>query len=366
MYQNTAEDDNSDSTTGESNTEDISPPETELTPINSVITPGQIGFSEVMYAEKNSVNTVVQWIELYNKSNGLVDMSGWKLEIETRDEDDQHRFTEIYFNNLQISDNGTVLLITMDGRKSTQISDEIVYNLFTEHSTEFDQIEPNDNLFGSKGFFLQLSTPEGVISDVVGNLDGDSSTEDEPAWELSDPLTVDGARSSIMRRYSVEDNLPLNGRKKVNWVLSSNLPLSISTFLGSNTDHGNPGHRIASPLPVELSTFSVELSKEGIRINWTTESEIDNAGFNILRSERPNGQYRIINDKLIQGAGTSGERNSYLWIDTTTTHDIEYHYKIQDVSFAGETQILATQRMKGIISPKHRFTTSWGDIKEDK
>ena len=43
------------------------------------------------------------------------------------------------------------------------------------------------------------------------------------------------------------------------------------------------------PLPVSLSHFRAELTDAGVIIKWTTESELDNAGFNILRSETKNG-----------------------------------------------------------------------------
>ncbi len=76
------------------------------------------------------------------------------------------------------------------------------------------------------------------------------------------------------------------------------------------------------PLPVTLSYFRAERTVEGVAIRWTTESEIDNAGFNILRSRTKDGTFKVVNPTLIEGAGTTGERHTYTWIDTTAKPDI--------------------------------------------
>ena len=88
--------------------------------------------------------------------------------------------------------------------------------------------------------------------------------------------------------------------------------VSSSEFLlrKSVSDLGTPGYRRGKPLPVELSQFSAKFVKNEVIINWTTESELDNAGFNIYRSTSQTQNFQRINTKLIQGAGTTGERNT--------------------------------------------------------
>ena len=58
-----------------------------------------------------------------------------------------------------------------------------------------------------------------------------------------------------------------------------------------------------------------------------TLSETDNAGFNILRSHRKEGEYKQINSELIQGAGITGERNTYKWVDPTEKPGVVYYYQ---------------------------------------
>ena len=54
-----------------------------------------------------------------------------------------------------------------------------------------------------------------------------------------------------------------------------------------------------------LSKFRPERLDSGeIVVRWITESELNNAGFNILRSDARDGEFTKINTKLIAGQGT--------------------------------------------------------------
>ena len=117
------------------------------------------------------------------------------------------------------------------------------------------------------------------------------------------------------------------------------------------------------PLPVSLSHFRAELMDASVIIKWITESELDNAGFNILRSQTKNGEFKIVNPKLIQGAGTTSERHTYTWKDTTAKPNVVYYYRIEDISHAGIRKQLATVRLRGYVSAAGKLTTKWGDLK---
>ena len=116
-------------------------------------------------------------------------------------------------------------------------------------------------------------------------------------------------------------------------------------------------------LPVNLSHFRAEHTEAGVILNWTTESEVDNAGFYIYRSEKRTGEFKVVNLKMIQGTGTTGERNEYTWTDTTAKPNTVYYYRIEDVSLAGGREQLATVRLRGLASAKGKLITSWADLK---
>ncbi len=117
------------------------------------------------------------------------------------------------------------------------------------------------------------------------------------------------------------------------------------------------------PLPVNLSHFRAELSDTGVVLKWITESEVDNAGFYIYRSQTKDGEFKVINPTLIQGAGTTSERNEYTWTDSTAKPNVAYYYRIEDISHAGVRKQLATVRMRGLVSASGKLTTKWADLK---
>ncbi len=116
-------------------------------------------------------------------------------------------------------------------------------------------------------------------------------------------------------------------------------------------------------LPVTLSHFHAELTDVGVVIKWTTESEVDNAGFYIYHSETKGGEFKVVNPSMIQGAGTTAERNEYTWTDTTAKPNTVYYYRIEDVSHAGDREQLATVRLRGLISASGKLTRIWADLK---
>ncbi len=350
----------------EADSDPVQPQSGETPTVGSKIsTTGLISFSELMVASESGDDSLAQWIELYNNSDTeAINLKDWQLEIEARDDNGAHRHAIIPLEDLHILPNQTRLIVTGAGRNSEDLSDNRVYNFFDHHSDVFEQNEHQNMVLGSSGLYLKLSDPDGIVSDVVGNLDGGSATEDEPAWELPSGTTEDDVRTSLLRRYEKDTDMPLDGTELNNWRRASELELSVIRYWGKTTDIGNPGYRGAGALPVTLSHFHVERAEPGVVLKWTTESELNNAGFYILRSEKRDGTFKQVNSRMIQGAGTTGERNTYTWTDTTTKPDIVYYYRIEDVSFAGSRNQLATVRTRGQISASEKHITQWGNLKK--
>ena len=323
-----------------------------------------ISFSELMFASKGGLHSLPQWIELYNASEtGIVDLADWQLEIEARDANGEHRYAVITLDRFLIQPRQTVLMVTWSGRNSGNILKDRVYYLTSRIPHTFER----NTILGESGFFLRLSDPEGITRDIVGNLDGNKLTEDTPKWKLPSGITDDDARTSLMRRYERLTSQPFDGRKSRHWVPASKMALRVSTYWGRNTDIGNPGYGEGNPLPVRLSSFRAGRADTGsVIIKWTTASEIDNAGFNILRSQSRKGRFVRINAKLIAGAGTTSERHTYTWTDTTAKPNTTYYYLLEDVSFSGNHRQLATVRLRGIVSARGKLMTTWGGLKRQR
>ena len=349
-------------------------------------TPGQgtVTISEIMFATDGGANEI-QWIELSNSSKtaavALDAGNGWELRIENYNDPRSAREPRSGTINFKdsggvktISPNQTVLIVSANGRNSDRIHfvTTRVFRVYPELAAEFGMRTPRDPfLHPTEGFHIELVDERNNLVDDVGNLDGRIRTADEPVWELPDGWTEGGDRTSIIRQH--RRGTADDGTRSEGWIPAAEtsflylLEKNIETWYGLRTDQGSPGIRAGQALPVQLSQFRPDRTETGtVVIQWMTESEMDNAGFNILRSQTRMGEFKVINAQLIPGAGTTAERNTYTWTDTTAKPNVVYYYQIEDVSFDGERQTLATVRLRGLISAKGKLTTQWGELKHSR
>ena len=202
--------------------------------------------------------------------------------------------------------------------------------------------------------------PSGVVSrgDVVGNLGS--------GWEL--PMS-EGNRSSLIRREMDDAGTEITGTDEAGWVSASDTSFVgayVETYYGDKDDEGTPGYNAGGALPVELSKFSAARDRVSgqVIITWETQSELNNAGFFIKRSQQKDSKFVAVNPTMIPGAGTVSEKQSYTYTDTTAKPNIVYYYQIEDVSLDGQRQTLTrAHRLKGHIGAAGKATTTWGELK---
>ena len=324
-----------------------------------------VSISEIMFATGASGN-LPQWIELYNasKTDGIA-LQGWRLHVEVYDplNPTSHRFTTfVIHKNLQILPNQTVLIVTKNGRNSQHFPEQRLYNLTEQHPAELEQFAPTAEFLNELGYALVLRDASDTEIDSVGNLDGDSRTNDTPSWKMYKGMSQNGVRTSIIRQY--EKGTALDGTFKSNWFRAADTKRTVVTYYGHQQDRGYPGWRKGGPLPVQLSSFRAERTEQGALIQWTTASELENAGFNVLRCETKTGTFRVVTPRTLQGAGTTSERSTYQYVDTTAKAGVAYYYRLEEVSFAGVRQPVATRRLRGHVSAANRSLTTFGSLKK--
>ena len=331
--------------------------EVRLWEIPSVDDKKEITISEIMVPSNDG--SLPQWVELHNPSNThAVNLNGWRLEIQNPHsaDFDGHRNVTLTLKEITIEPEETLLIISKRGRVSNHFRNKQVYDLSNQH--------PNlqNMVLSEEGFYLKLSNASGELIDEVGNLDGKRNTDDKPAWSLPKSLTEEGSRVSMIRTHDHKG--PRLGTDASGWVSAINTGLLTGTtsYYGHPDDIGAPGIKSGDPLPVSLSHFRAERTDAGVLVKWITESEVDNAGFYIYRSETKDGKFKIVNPTLIQGAGTTSERHTYTWTDTTAKPNTVYYYRIEDVSHAGVRKPLATVRMRGLVSASGKLTVLWADF----
>ena len=144
------------------------------------------------------------------------------------------------------------------------------------------------------------------------------------------------------------------------------VPPATITYYGHASDVGNPGYRTGGPLPVVLSRFKAVRDAATVQVSWTTESSLENAGFHLYRSAQRKGRFLKVNPKLIQGAGTTAERRTYTYVDHPPKTDGVYYYQLQEVSYSGAQQVLATVRIRGHLSADGKHLTTLGAMKTDE
>jgi YVTN family beta-propeller protein len=127
---------------------------------------------------------------------------------------------------------------------------------------------------------------------------------------------------------------------------------------GSNTvvdtvvTGGAPSRIAITPPPitlVKLSSFTAMPASKQITLQWTTESEIDNAGFNIYRAESEDGESVQINSNLIPAGGSPTEGTEYEFVDRDVKNRNIYYYMLEDIDLNGLSTmhgpVSATPRM---------------------
>jgi len=126
--------------------------------------------------------------------------------------------------------------------------------------------------------------------------------------------------------------------------LTSKGVTSIGALGGSYFQAGSGGATV-----IELSSFNATAKAGKVLLQWTTEAEINNAGFNLYRSSSADGEYTKLNDSLIPAQGLSTQGASYEFVDKDVKNRKTYYYKLEDVDLNG------TSTMHGPMSAMPRL-----------
>jgi hypothetical protein len=85
-----------------------------------------------------------------------------------------------------------------------------------------------------------------------------------------------------------------------------------------------------SLVPVELASFTASVSANNVNLKWTTESELNNSGFEIERKSESDWQ-KIA---FVRGIGTSNISNTYVFTDKALQSG-NYQYRLKQIDFNG-------------------------------
>jgi hypothetical protein len=151
-------------------------------------------------------------------------------------------------------------------------------------------------------------------------------------------LGQDGA----MRRHAVplsegrgESTVPLDGLESV-LLLIRNLGEDGEAHRYTYAAHHEKGY------PFEIAALearNVVVPSPGVEIGWSTASEQDLIGFNILRSREEGGATVAVNPIWIPALGDGSATTAYRFLDRTAETGVSYVYRIEGVTGAGLTSL---------------------------
>ena len=99
---------------------------------------------------------------------------------------------------------------------------------------------------------------------------------------------------------------------------------------------------LVSLFPCFLAILYVSLAASGcaapVRVEWSTETEMNTAGFNLYRGESTDGPFDVkVNDQLIPPAADPLTGGKYQYVDKTARAGVTYYYRLEEVERNGGT-----------------------------
>ncbi len=258
--------------------------------------------SELMIDPNAVYDSRGEWIEIFNPNYQEVDINGWRL----RDDD----------TDSIILDNGGPLIIPA--------RDFIVLGNNSDYATN-GHVEVD---YQYSNYYLGNNGDEVIIEQPDGN--GGWWEVDRVAYDPNRGWPVSTGASMVFTGNENDDN-----NDAANWVAAS------EPWPNSAGDYGSPGYAGADQsLPVSISSFGAKYIDGTVILNWVTESELNNAGFEIYRAVGGDTPFRLLADYRthpeLAGRGNSNVPTHYRFVDKLVVPGNTYWYKLASVEVTGE------------------------------
>lgn len=172
---------------------------------------------------------------------------------------------------------------------------------------------------------------------------------------VTDPLNTDATSNKKVRRggsWNYHES-----------TLKAAARASDEQFKGN--DHF--GFRVVSnveALPVELRSFSGEFLNGNIALNWRTETELNNYGFEIqratipLRSRNTNAIVSWENIGFVEGHGNSNSKNYYSFVDSNPFNGIN-KYRLKQMDSDGSFVYSEIVEVEGNIPAEFKLSQNY-------
>jgi hypothetical protein len=189
---------------------------------------------------------------------------------------------------------------------------------------------PAEGYCGTISFWYRMQTSE--ISHPWDYLDVEVR-DPVSGQALTTLLSTDDSKSNgVWTQASLATGLEYAGRT-IRLHFSVDVDASVNTYW--YLDDVSFYHCTRDPTSVLLSGFEAWPVGRIVQVHWETASELDTAGFNLLRSEAEDGEYVQLNPDLIPAVGGPTLPASYRFEDAGVTGGVTYYYKLEVVDTSG-------------------------------
>ena len=193
-----------------------------------------------------------------------------------------------------------------------------------------------NNVIIDDGVNPKFDNSGGGIISVAGNF-----TNNNPSLDIKSAVfTFNGSGNQTI--YSASTPVPGNTTfgdlvvSKTSGSLQMLSDLSVeNTYTeqsGSLDENGNTLWVAGSPMPVELTSFSAVIIEKGIQLKWRTETELNNFGFEIQRSNNTDN-WDILG--FVEGYGNSNSPKEYIFTDAIVRFAGTYYYRLKQIDNDG-------------------------------
>ena len=112
-----------------------------------------------------------------------------------------------------------------------------------------------------------------------------------------------------------------------------NLVAHTLTLTGQTGTEYTLASNSADPLPVELRSFTAKIINNAVKLNWKTETEVDNYGFDIERTTDKSNWKAI---GFVEGHGNSNSPKEYNFSDSDIGQSGKYYYRLNQIDTDGK------------------------------
>ncbi len=236
-------------------------------------------------------------------------MSNWTASgtwgsVSTQYHSPSHSFTDSPTGDYLANANNTLTMtVPIDASTMPALYLNFWHRYDTEATYDFCHVEVSDN--------------NGVSWQEIGTYDGLMSTWSQVQFDLSDYLN-NSEYIKVRFRLTSDGYIQEDG-----WYIDD------IKLIGYNE----------AAVPVELTNFTANASSNGVVLNWSTATELNNSGFEVQRalvSKNKNTSYTSVG--FVKGNGTTTEKRNYNFVDNNPVEG-KMLYRLKQLDFNGSSTL---------------------------